>query len=199
MRKRYYNMLLCAGLLALQLPADAQQKKAPVAQKSAEAINTANWVDFDLGAYTDAQRIPLTVKLPANAKLKKETEEDYGYQYNMELNKKLTFYVTKLRYDMESMEQRMTETRAVPAKCKKRGQPCKILIDEPDVFLISIDTKTPKGKIHLMDLDVSLPGDKVHYSFRNYTSDFPDTYSDAEWIQMARSFKASVVQHLTRD
>lgn len=186
--KRYQNILLFAALLSVQLPVAAQQKKPATQQASSDAINVAAWKDINLADYTFNGRIPLTVKLPAAVKLKKETSGS-GYYY-MDLNKRLQFNVIKVYNETKTIAEDIADMKKNLEKMAQAGASYKLLIDEPDVLLVA---STSKVKFHLLIVHVSKPGDEVHYRFANVRSDYPDTYSDAQWIQIARSLKATAV------
>lgn len=202
MFNRYYNVLLLVAFLAIQVPANAQQKKsiAGKAQKSptstprkSEApINTATWKAFGLCDYTFECRLPLTVKLPETTQLTKETEDESSDDYIIPLNKKLSIRVAGMDNEKETLATDMARTRQVMDMIKKDGFTYKILIKEPEVFLIVVDLKKGR-KLHLLTVYVNKPGDKMYYRFNSDTND-GDTHSDAEWIQLARSLKASTVQ-----
>lgn len=202
MFKRYYNILLFAFFLVLQFPANAQQKKTVAGksqkskvstpQKREAPINTATWKAFDLGDYTFERRIPLTVKLPETAQLTKETEDASDDEYNISLNKIIKINVVRIDNEKETIASDMARIRQVMNMIKEDGFTYKILIKEPEVFLIVVDLKKGR-KLHLMTVYVSKPGDQVHYRF-NSDDIKNDTHSDADWIQVARSLHASTVQ-----
>lgn len=200
--KRYYSLLLFATCLVLQVPANAQQKKAiagksqkstvSTPQKKEPPINTATWKAFDLGDYTFERRMPLTVKLPETTALTKETEDVFYYEYNIPLNEKLSIRVDCINNEKATMATDMARIQQVMDVIKKDGFTYKILIKEPEVFLIVVDLKKGK-KLHMLTVYVHKPGDKVYYRFNSDTKD-GDMHSDAEWIQMARSLKTATVQ-----
>ncbi|GEM_PF-1386138 len=203
MLKKYHYVLLFTSFLAIQVPAPAQQKKAashtqqkksvaPAAQKNTTVINTSEWQDFDLGDYTFKRRLPLIVKLPLTTVLTKETEDESSDDYTIPLNKKLSIRVAGMDNEKETIATDMAHIRKVMDMIKKDGFTYKILIKEPEVFLIVVDLKKGK-KLHLLTVYVNKPGDKLYYRFNSDTND-GDMHSDAEWIQLARSLKASVVQ-----
>lgn len=203
MLKKYHYVLLLTFLLAIQVPAPAQQKKAatrtpqkksvaPAVQKSTIRINTAEWQDFDLGDYTFKRRLPLIVKLPATTVLTTETEEESSDDYIIPLNKKLSISVAGMDNEKEPLATDMARIRQVMDMIKKDGFTYKILIKEPEVFLIVVDIKKGR-KLHLLTVYVNKPGDKMYYRFNSDTND-GDMHSDTEWIQLARSLKASTVQ-----
>lgn len=200
--KRYHNILLFTAFLAIQVPANAQQKKTiagksqkgtvSTPQKSEAPINTASWKAFDLGDYTFERRMPLTVKLPETVQLTKEIEDVFYYEYNIPLNKKLSIIVDCISNEKATMATDMARIQKVMDMIKKDGFTYKILIKEPEVFLIVVDLKKGK-KMHMLTVYVHKPGDKVYYRFNSDTKE-GDTHSDAEWIQLARSLHTSTVQ-----
>lgn len=203
MFKRYYNILLFVAFLAIQVQANAQQKKAasrtpqkksvaPAAQRSAASINTSEWENFNLGDYTFKRRLPLIVKLPATTILTRETEDESSDDYIIPLNKKLSVRVTGMDSEKEPIATDMARIRQVTDMIRKDGFTYKILIKEPEVFLMVVDLKKGR-KLHLLTVYVNKPGDKMYYRFNSDTNG-GDTHSDAEWIQLAGSLKASTVQ-----
>ncbi len=202
MFKRYYNILLFAAFLLVQVATNAQQKKsiagkpqkstASTPQKSEAPINTATWKAFDLSDYTFERRLPLIVKLPETTPLTKEIEDVFYYEYNIPLNKSLSIRVDCINNEKATMATDMARIQQVMDMIKKDGFTYKILIKEPEVFLIVVDLKKGK-KLHMMTVYVHKPGDKVYYRFNSDTKD-GDMHSDAEWIQMARSLKTATVQ-----
>lgn len=193
--KRYCNILLCATILGIQLPVDAQPQKmlASTTQKRGAIMDTATWQAFDLGDYTFERRLPLTVKLPVTTKLKKETEQD-GLYYYMHLNQRLMFNVLKVFNEGTTVTESMAETRKILGTLKQYGMGYKLLIDEPEVFLLAVNSKKSPARFHMLVVYINNPGEGVHYRFENVAFGRPDIYSDAEWIQMARSLETSKVQ-----
>lgn len=194
MLKKYYYVLLFTSLLVIQLPVNAQQEKlASTAQKRGATMDTATWQAFDLAAYTFERRLPLTVKLPATTTLKKETEQD-GLYYYMHLNQRLIFNVLKVFNEGETVAESMANARKILGTLKQYGMGYKLLIDEPGVFLFAVNAKKSPARFHMLVVYINNSGEGVHYRFENVSFGRPDIYSDAEWIQMARSLQASKVQ-----
>lgn len=194
--KRYYPiLLLCAVLIMLPLPLNARQEKvlSRTAQKRGAIIDTATWQEFDLGAYTFERRLPLTVKLPATTRLNKEMVLD-GFYYYMYLNPGLVYNVVKIFNKGKTVAESMAETRKIIGTLKQYGMSYKLLIDEPEVFLLAVNSKKSPARFHLLVVHIGNPEEGVHYRFENVAFGRPDIYSDAEWIQMARSLQASKVQ-----
>lgn len=194
--KRYYPiLLLCAVLIMLQLPLNARQEKvlSRTAQKRGAIIDTATWQEFDLGAYTFERRLPLTVKLPATTRLNKEMVLD-GFYYYMYLNPGLVYNVVRIFNEGKTVAESMVETRKIIGTLKQYGMSYKLLIDEPEVFLLAVNSKKSPARFHLLVVHIGNPEEGLHYRFENVAFGRPDIYSDAEWIQMARSLQASKVQ-----